>query len=430
MSTPRSDGSLARVLRLRHVFAVATGAMFSSGFFLLPGLAFDEVGPALPLAYLLAALVIAPATLCAAELATAIPAAGGPYAFVRQGLGPVAGVAAGVGLWVVMVLKSAFALEGFGAYLHLVVAVPSQAVAVGLAVVLTAVNLRGAKESTRVQVALVAVLLVVLGALVTSGIGDTWSALGDGETFEPPLPAGVGGLIAAVGLVFVSYAGLAQSTTLAAETVRPERNLPLGMGLALAVTTVMYLLGTSVLVAILPAEALADDPTPVGSGAEVLLGSFGVWAVVVAAGAAFVSTANAGVLAGSRYPFALAQAGELPGRLGWLSPRGVPRLAVTTTGVAVTAAVLALDVEQLAHLASAAVLVLFALLQITVIRLRGEPGYQPRFRVPLVPVLPAAGIAAGAGLLVVLGPGPAVFSLVVFGGGAAWQLAHHRTVPR
>jgi basic amino acid/polyamine antiporter, APA family len=416
---------LEPVLGLRHVVAVAMGAMFSSGFFLLPGLAFDEVGPGLPLAYLLAALIVTPAMLAAAELATAIPAAGGPYEFVRHGLGPIIGVAAGIGVWIVMVLKSAFALEGFGTYLDLVIDVPSRVVAAGLAVVLMAVNLRGARESTRAQVALVAVLLAVLAWVISAGVPDTAGALGDGETFRPLLPHGTGGLLAAVGLVFVAFAGLAQSTSLAEETRRPERNLPLGLVVALALTVVVYVVGSMALVATLPANELADDPAPVGSAADVLLGTSGVWMVVLAAGAAFVSTANAGILAGSRYPLALARAGEVP----WfhaVSADGVPRRAVMATGAAVLAAVATLDVEELAHLASAAVLVLFALLQVSVVRLRRRQGYRPSFRMPLVPALPAAGGGVAALLVIELGLGPAAFALGAFGGGAAWALLRRR----
>ena len=420
------EQQLERTLGLRHVFAVAAGAMFSSGFFLLPGLAFAEVGPALPLAYLAAGLVALPALLAVAELSTAMPAAGGPYVFVQRALGPVAGVAAGIGIWVVLVLKAAFALEGIGTYLALLADLPVTRVAVVAALALTAVNLRGAEESSRLQVVLVAALIGVLGVVIASGLGRTGTALRDGQTFEPLLPAGVGGLLAGVALVFVSYAGLTQSTSLAQETRRPERNLPLGMGLALAVATAVYVVGSAVLVAVLDHGELAAASAPVATGADELLGRFGVWMVVVAAAAAFVSTGNAGILAGSRYPFALARDGEVWERLGRTSGGGVPRLAVGVTGVAVLASVVVLDVEELAHLASAFVLVVFALLQISVVVLRRRRSHRPDFRMPLVPVLPVLGVLASSVLLVELGAGPALFCATVLGAGAGWRVLHRR----
>ncbi|MDP6213451.1 MAG: amino acid permease [Acidimicrobiales bacterium] len=73
---------LTRSLELRHVFALSTGAMLSSGLFLLPGLAVAKAGPAAIVAYLLAGTLAIPAMLSVAELSTALPKAGGTYYFL------------------------------------------------------------------------------------------------------------------------------------------------------------------------------------------------------------------------------------------------------------------------------------------------------------------------------------------------------------
>jgi basic amino acid/polyamine antiporter, APA family len=117
---PSGAGSPTKRLGLVHVFAIGAGAMFSSGFFLLPGLAADETGPSLPLAYLLAGVLVLPTMLSVTELAVAMPFAGGPYHFFRRALGPSAATVGALGLWVALVLKSSFALVGIDAYLGIV----------------------------------------------------------------------------------------------------------------------------------------------------------------------------------------------------------------------------------------------------------------------------------------------------------------------
>lgn len=117
----RAEGNppekLRKELGLFDGIAISTGAMFSSGFFLLPGLAAAQTGPSVPLAYLVAGLFILPAMIAVAELATAMPRAGGAYYFLDRALGPLVGTVGGLGTWLALVLKSSFALVGMGAYL-------------------------------------------------------------------------------------------------------------------------------------------------------------------------------------------------------------------------------------------------------------------------------------------------------------------------
>ena len=115
--------ALKKALHLIDVFSISTGAMISSGLFVLPGLAFAKAGPAMILAYLLAALLIIPSMLAKAELSTAMPKSGGTYFFIDRSLGPVLGTFGGLANWFSLSMKSAFALVGIGAFA--VLAVPN-----------------------------------------------------------------------------------------------------------------------------------------------------------------------------------------------------------------------------------------------------------------------------------------------------------------
>ena len=110
---------LEKQLGLWDVYALATGATLSSGFFLLPGLAAAGAGSAMPLSYLLGAIVLLPGLISKVELATAMPRAGGIYYYLDRSLGPLVGTIGGFGTWIALILKSAFALIGVGAYLQL-----------------------------------------------------------------------------------------------------------------------------------------------------------------------------------------------------------------------------------------------------------------------------------------------------------------------
>jgi amino acid transporter len=109
--------ALKKELAFLDIFCVASGAMISSGLFILPGLAFAKAGPAAILSYVLAGVLCIPTALSKAELTTAMPKAGGDYFYIMRGFGPLFGTIAGLSAWFSLSLKGAFALLGMGAYL-------------------------------------------------------------------------------------------------------------------------------------------------------------------------------------------------------------------------------------------------------------------------------------------------------------------------
>jgi amino acid transporter len=258
---------LRKELGLFDVHVLSTGAMISSGIFLLPGIAVSLAGPAAVLACLLAGIMILPALLSTAELATAMPKAGGTYYFLDRTLGPLVGTVGGVSTWLALVLKSAFALIGMGAYVALVIDLPIVPAALGFTVLFTLLNIAGAKESSSLLRMFVGGLLGVLVFFILSGLFDV-AARSDEirDTFTPFLEHGFDGVLATVGLQFISYIGLMKVASLAEEVRDPDRNIPLGMSLALA--------------------ALFDALVP---------GRIARWLMVGAAIAAFTAMANAGI---------------------------------------------------------------------------------------------------------------------------------------
>ena len=432
------DSKLQKNLTLFDVYAISTGAMFSSGFFLLPGIAYAQAGPSVVLAYLLAGVAVLPAMLSMSELVTAMPRAGGTYYFLDRALGPLVGTVGGLGAWLALVLKSAFALVGLGAYLGLFFDVPIKPIAIGLTVVFLLVNVFGAKETSGLQRLLVSALVAILALFVIEGLlslGDAGVNIRE-ERFTPFMPHGTIGLLSTVGLVFVSYAGLTKVASVAEEVQNPDRNLPLGMVLSLLTATTIYVLGVLVMVAVLEPDSLAADLTPVASAANVVMhwlpGRMELWLVVIAAFAAFASTANAGIMSASRFLLAMGRDHLIPDRFARIGRFNTPTWGVLLTSLVTIAAVLLLDVEGLAKLASAFMLVLFALINLAVIVMRESEieAYDPGFTSPLYPWMQIAGFLIPVWLILEMGWLALGFTALVIGVSMLWYFlyAHHRLV--
>ena len=138
---------LKKELTLLNIFCIATGAMISSGLFILPGLAYAKAGPAVILSYSIAGIFCIPTLLSMAELTTAMPKAGGDYFYIMRGFGPLIGTVAGFSTWFSLSLKGAFALLGMGAYLALMTSIPIHIIALICCLFFVILNLIGVKEA-------------------------------------------------------------------------------------------------------------------------------------------------------------------------------------------------------------------------------------------------------------------------------------------
>jgi basic amino acid/polyamine antiporter, APA family len=386
-----SDRAEQRSLGLFTVFSLAAGAMISSGLFVLPGIAFAEAGPAVVLSYLIAGLVTIPVVMVKAELSTAMPRSGGGYLFIERSMGPLFGTVAGLADWLAITLKATFALIGLGTIGTLLIPGPDTLVlkltACGFGLFFTALNLRGARESGRLQVALVVGLLMILVYFIAEGLPSV-----DGQRFFPFTPRGWRSVFAVTGMVFVSYGGLTSVATVSGEIRDPARNLPRGMFLAFGIVNLLYVLTVGAVVGLVPAAELSGSLTPVALAARAIFGGVGLVLIEVAAFLAFATTANSGILAASRGPMAMSMDGLIPACFARTSERsGVPVAAVLATSGSILALIVALDVEGLVKTASTMMLLLFLLegLALIVLRLSRVQNYKPTYRVPLFPLLPA-----------------------------------------
>jgi amino acid transporter len=427
---PEED--LDRNLGLPATIAISMGSMIGSGIFILPGVAYIEAGetPSVVLAFLLGGILTVPAALSAAELATAIPESGGSYTYIQRGMGPVMGTIAGVGNWMVLNFKTALALIGglpylvflfpwisdFGLSLGPLQFSAVVVMSVVLTVAFTAVNVASSDGAGQAQNLIVVVMMAVLGLVILVSLPDV-------ATSDPSGVADVqvGGFFAATSLVFVAYAGVIKVTSVAEEIRNPDRNIPLGIIISLAVTTVIYVAITYIAVDVVDITALRDGDKPISAGglddsgegaiiaiaAKNIVGSPGAWLVVAAALLALASTANSGILSASRYPFAMAQDGLANTEFGSINPRtGTPVVSVLATGGAVVFMVVFLPIDQVARFGAAFQIIVFMLVSGAVIGFReaNPEEYSPSYLSPAYPYLQVFGVLSGVGLLTQLEP--------------------------
>lgn len=393
---------LKKGLGLSDVFSIAAGAMISSGLFILPGLAFAKAGPAMILAYVIAGILVIPTMLAKAELATAMPKAGGVYFYVTRSMGIAPGTFAGMAAWFSLSLKSAFALVGIGAFAILlspgITILHIKLIAIACCLFFIMLNILGTKPAGRLQISMVFLLISILIIYVARGAISTQS-----ERFIPFMPFGFTSVFATAGLVFVSYGGLTKIASIAEEIKNPGRNIPLGMLLAFTVVLGLYITVGFVTVGIVDPTTLANTLTPISDGAKVLWGVPGIIITAIAALLAFVSTANAGILAASRTPLAMSRDQLLPGFLRKISHRfRTPHNSILFTGIFMIAVILFLNLENLVKAASTMKILLFITANLSLIIMRESriPNYRPKFKAPLYPWLQIIGII-GCGFLII-----------------------------
>jgi APA family basic amino acid/polyamine antiporter len=426
---------LERDLGLYATITISMGAMIGSGIFVLPALGLTKAGPAVIVAYILAGVVVLPAALSKAEMATAMPESGGTYLYIDRAMGPLFGTVAGIGAWFSLVFKSSFALVGLGAYLLLLVPLSSglvKVVALGLAVFIVVLNIVGTKQSGTAQAVIVTTVVIALAAYVVDA-----SFVVEPARFQPFVSEGADGIVTAAAFVFVSYAGVTKIASVAEEVQNPDRNLPLGILASMGIMLVLYALVVAAVVGTNdPGPLSTSGPnggpslTPMADGAGQLFAGFGVVAVSLVAVLALTSMANAGVLASSRFPLAMSRDSLAPGRLARVSRRfKTPRNAILLTGGLLLALIAFVPVVELAKLASAFQILVFAIVNVALIvfRVSGVESYDPSFRAPAFPYLQIVGVVGGLALLTQMGTIPILGAAGIIVGGVGWYLLYGRS---
>lgn len=406
--------SLHRSLGPIQLTLLGIGAVIGTGIFVLTAEAAQKAGPGMMLSFVLAGFVCAVAALCYAELTAMVPVSGSAYTYTYAVLGEMIAWMVGWALVLEYAVASSAVAVGWSGYfvglldhslgIHLPKALVNGPFAGGIinlpAVIIsfavTGLLVIGTKESATVNAFLVAVKIVALTAFIVIALPVLKE-----ENFQPFLPAGGSGAVAAAASIFFAYVGFDAVSTAAEETRNPQRNVPIGLIGSLAICTIFYLLVSAGAVGAIGAQPIMNaigqplDPGSSGmtqqcealiaAGQHPLVCSREALAQVLreigwpkignllglAAFLALPSVILMLLFAQTRIFFVMARDGLLPEFLSQIHPKfKTPHIVTLITGVGVMISAAFFPVGRLADVSNSGTLFAFFIVSVAVMILR------------------------------------------------------------
>ncbi len=408
--------TLVRALGIWSAIAIVVGTVIGSGIFLVPKTMVQRVGsPEMVfVVWIFGGALSLFGALTYAELAAALPEAGGEYVYLREAYGPFWGFVYGwAQMWVAKSASIATLATGFFYYLAnfrpeldtVIATVPGnlgpnggpleirsgQILAMAVILGLAWLNYFGVKIGGNVQVVVTAIKIAAILAIVVIGLG---SGTGTAANYHKSLPVvgGFAGFFAALVAALWAYDGWNNVSMVASEIRNPARNLPIALIGGIVVIIGIYLLANAAYFFVLTPSEVAGSDRVAAEMMRHILGPKGAGAVSIAAMISIFAALNGSILSGSRVPYAMARDGLFFGRIGFVHPiyrtPGVSIIAISSWAALL---VLSGRYEQLFTLVIFASWILYAMTAASVIVLRRKRPDLPRpYRVvgyPIVPIL-------------------------------------------
>jgi basic amino acid/polyamine antiporter, APA family len=419
LSTILAEGAdekhgLKRSLGAWSLTAMGIGAIIGTGIFVLTGVASaTRAGPSLTLSFVLAGIVSALAALCYAEVSSKVPISGSAYTYTYATLGEFPAWIIGWSLVLEYALGAATVSVGWSGYftfiLHTLFGwnIPddwqhshwdmtpgiANLPAAGIVLLITALLVRGTKESGTVNAVIVAIKVAVVLFFIAIGVGHIDPA----NYHLPPgpktgmggyFPFGIAGTLGGAAFMFFAYIGFDAVSTTAEEAKNPARDLPFGIIMSLAICTVLYIIVAAILDGMVPFYSL-NVAFPVAFAVD----SVGLaWAgVIISFGAiAGLTTVQLVMMYGqTRVFYCMSRDGLIPPSFTRVHARWrTPAFSQIFFGVLIAAAGALFPISILGSLTNMGTLIAFVLVAIAVPVLRKKhPEMQGAFRLPLGPYI-------------------------------------------
>lgn len=386
MTTP----ALARRLGFLALVIYGIGDILGAGIYALVGKVIGIAGPGAWLTFVLSAVVAVITGFSYAELTARFPVAAGAAAFVKRAF-PGHLMATIIGVFVLSTgLSSAATVStAFSGYLNQIFEVPPFAAQVGLITVMSLLSFWGIQESSNINIVftiaefsgLVAVIITGIFLTDISAVKNFWQ---ETTTTMAPLP-----ILSGVTVAFFAYIGFEDLCNLAEEAKNPIKDLPRAILIAIAVSTLIYLLVILVLQINIPSEAIATSTTPL-----LLVFEKGkvMWFLNSFAFIAMMAIANTGLInliMASRLMYGMANENLLPPTLSRVHPKThTPWVAILSTYLLVLLLISTGSIKILAQTTSLLVILVFTLVHLSLIRIKWQKSKTSGLRVPFfVPVV-------------------------------------------
>ena len=417
MSVDTNPTGLVRSLSLSQAIMIGVASMIGGAIFVLVGPGISAAGPALIIAFLLNGVITLFTALTYAELGSALPATGGGYKWVREGLPRPNAYLSGWMAWFAHTIAGSLYAVAFGTFFgHLLesaeiidnsTGIPLEKLFAVIAIIIFAfVNIRGSSHTGKVGSAITFTQLAIIAALIIAALAAmTFTNPNWPTNFRDFFPNGTSGLIMAMGITFIAFEGYEIIAQAGDEIKKPKKNIPKAILVSLGIVVSVYVLFAFVFIGGL-------DPLQIGQPAWEFIGGYGELGIIEAAeyylpfgalivlAGGFVSTLaalNATTFAASRVSFAMGRNNDLPPVFSKLHQKyRTPFVSTICSAVVMLALAMLFDLTMIALAASVMFLFLFAQVNvacITIRRLAKEKGLTYGFKTPFFPVVPIVGFA-------------------------------------
>ena len=318
--------------------AIVVGNMVGSGFYLSPA-AMAPYGTLSILAWIVMGAGAICLGLTFAKLAALAPATGGPYAYTRIAYGDFMGFLIGWGYWIsIWASLPVIAIAFSGAILDLFPDIRSRGMVVALTIgsmwAVVLVNLRGVSAAGVFAEITTYAKLVPFGAVAILGL--FWV---DGANLGEFNPSGEPLLTAAAALApltMFAYLGMESATVPAGDVRDPARTIPRSTVLGISIAAALYVLGTVVVMGVVPREQLTVSIAPFADAARIMWGDWAAIGVALAVILSSIGALNGWTLLMGQVPMAAARDGLFPPVFGRLSGRGVPASGIVLSATLAT----------------------------------------------------------------------------------------------
>lgn len=328
------EEKLVRGLGRFDFTAIVVNTVIGAGIFGLPSKVYAQIGSYSLFAFVACALIVGLIVLCYAEVASRFSATGGPYLYAREAFGPAVGFEVGWLYWIVRVATFAANCNLMVTYLGFLVPSANEPImrivfATLIVGVITAVNIVGVRESAlmtnifTVGKLLPLLLFALVGLFFIDPANFTFAAAPEYGQFS-----------SAVLLLIYAFVGFEASVVLSGETRQPERTIPFGLIVGLAIVAVFYIVIQIVSIGTLP--SLATSERPIADAATVFLGAGGATLITMGALISIFGNLNVGVLSSTRMLFAMSEQRDLPGVFATTHHKfKTPIVAIVVTAVVI-----------------------------------------------------------------------------------------------
>jgi basic amino acid/polyamine antiporter, APA family len=459
LNSEQAQPGLRRELGIWSATAIVIGTVIGSGIFLVPSVMIRNVGsPALLFGvWIFGGILTLFGALSYAELAAAMPEAGGEYVFLREAYGPLWGFIYGwTQMWVAKSGSIATLATAFFYYLanfrpeldRVLYTIPlpigpkggpleirsGQLLAMAVILVLAGVNYLGVKFGGRVQIAVTAIKVGLLAAIVGIGLGTGHGSVSNYAT-TVPAAAGAAGFFAALVGALWAYDGWNNVSMVSSEIRNPQRSLPRALIAGTAAVIAIYLLANLAYFYVLSAGEVAATHRVAAEMMRKILGGAGASAVSIAAMVSIFAALNGSILSGSRVPYAMARDGLFFRSVSSVHPvYRTPGVSILTMCAWAALLVLSGRYEQLYTYVIFSSWILYGMAAASVIVLRRKRPDMPRpYRTlgyPVVPVLFVLGAAAVLLFTLRESPRESLLGLGIIVAGLPFYFHWRRRIPR